>query len=366
MKRAGSAIAALVICVLLSAAAPAAQAQPVSCGQVITADTTLEADLTCWNETALFIGAPGITLDLGGHTVSGQATIHNEGHDDVTIQNGRLVDDGSEGMVLTGVTGNVVRNLSASGLLGGITLVDSDENRVVNNRVAGVFLSLTGGSDRNVVARNVATGYESGIGIFDSSGNRVRNNISWTDEDAPFALIRAHRNVVRDNTLVSGFSYSEALVPVIGGNGNRIIGNHIVSSGVRRGSGITLEGSNRTLIEANQIEGTPLGVHIRSGLANELRSNVAVGTPPDVDFPGSRDGFLVGPAARRTLVSDNSASDFANNGFSLYGAETQAGGNSATDNGAWGIDALSSVIDLGGNSASGNGASAQCRNITCG
>ena len=48
-----------------------ASAAPVSCGDVITVDTVLTQDLTCGPGDALVIGANGITLDLGGHTITG-------------------------------------------------------------------------------------------------------------------------------------------------------------------------------------------------------------------------------------------------------------------------------------------------------
>jgi TolB protein len=50
-------------------AAPVA-ANHVGCGDVITQDTTLDSDLRC-ADTAIVIGADGITLDLGGHTITG-------------------------------------------------------------------------------------------------------------------------------------------------------------------------------------------------------------------------------------------------------------------------------------------------------
>ena len=65
----------------------------ITCGQVITDDTTLQADLICppGTESAIIIGASNVTLDLGGHTVSGYVpgngvfSINQEG---LTIKNG--------------------------------------------------------------------------------------------------------------------------------------------------------------------------------------------------------------------------------------------------------------------------------------
>ena len=46
----------------------------VTCGDVITQDTTLDSDLIDCPGDGLVIGADGVTLDLGGHTVDGTGT----------------------------------------------------------------------------------------------------------------------------------------------------------------------------------------------------------------------------------------------------------------------------------------------------
>jgi len=355
----------LVVSALGSVAALPAEAQPVTCGQTITADTTLEADLNCGGEPALIIGAPGITLDLGGHRVHGRGAISNEGHDDVTIQNGSVSNDEGGGVSLFGVSGNVVRNVSASGLYDGITLWDSDGNRIVDNRVTSVYLLVINGSDANVIARNTAIGFESGIRISDSAANRVARNISWTVDDPPMRLSSADGNLIRGNTLVSGDAYSAGLLQLAGADSNQILNNTIVTYR-RPGTGIELGDSSENLIRGNELTGTTMGVYIRSGDGNELRRNVATGAPPMDLFGAPLDGFRVAAAAQQTLLLRNSASQFEQNGFSLFGGATSAGGNNATDNGGFGIDAVPGTIDLGGNTASGNGATPQCRNITCG
>src|SRR5690349_11685462 len=70
--RAAAAVAGGLL-VLASAAPAAAAAAPVQCGAVLTASTTLRANLTCTGD-GLVIGADGITLNLGGHTVRGSGT----------------------------------------------------------------------------------------------------------------------------------------------------------------------------------------------------------------------------------------------------------------------------------------------------
>ena len=65
----------------------------MQCGDTITQDTTLDSDLLDCPGPAIIVGADGITIDLGGHTVSGQVfgpSVGNSGFDDVTVRNGRL------------------------------------------------------------------------------------------------------------------------------------------------------------------------------------------------------------------------------------------------------------------------------------
>jgi hypothetical protein len=66
----------------------ASKAVHASCGQTITADTTLDSDLTKCTGPAIRIGADDITLDLNGHTITGKGKgvgVNNTaGYDGVT------------------------------------------------------------------------------------------------------------------------------------------------------------------------------------------------------------------------------------------------------------------------------------------
>ena len=81
-----------------------ALAGPVRCGDTITADTTLAADLLDCPNNGIVIGADDITLDLNGHTIDGDNAladpcpedefcdfgIANDGHNGVRITNGTV------------------------------------------------------------------------------------------------------------------------------------------------------------------------------------------------------------------------------------------------------------------------------------
>jgi hypothetical protein len=74
---------------------PAESEATITCGQTITEDTVLDADLVCPSDTeyAVIIGASNITLDLGGHTISGytpRTGVFVSGQEGITIQNGAV------------------------------------------------------------------------------------------------------------------------------------------------------------------------------------------------------------------------------------------------------------------------------------
>src|SRR6187397_2115134 len=72
MTRALPLIAALAACAASSSIALGQEpGTGIACGDTITADTTLDRDLTGCRSNGLVIGADDITLDLNGHTISG-------------------------------------------------------------------------------------------------------------------------------------------------------------------------------------------------------------------------------------------------------------------------------------------------------
>ena len=79
----------------------------VSCGETLTKSTTLANDLVDCPVNGLVVGANGITIDLNGHTIDGTNArtpgtggIANDGHRNVTIENGTITDFYYSGVVL--------------------------------------------------------------------------------------------------------------------------------------------------------------------------------------------------------------------------------------------------------------------------
>ena len=70
-RRGFLAILALAFAGGLAFGAGQASANHVSCGDEITADTTLDSDLVNCENNGIVIGADDITLDLNGHRIDG-------------------------------------------------------------------------------------------------------------------------------------------------------------------------------------------------------------------------------------------------------------------------------------------------------
>ena len=104
------------------------------CGQTITQDLTLEEDLTCPPNTgyAIVIGAPNVTLDLGGHTIYGD------------VPNDCLTAVGA-----FNVEGVTIRNGTLEGFLAAIDLVDAnnalvEDMTIKNLDIADGVIHVTG------------------------------------------------------------------------------------------------------------------------------------------------------------------------------------------------------------------------------
>jgi len=344
----------------LIGAAPAS-AQPV-CGEVITQNTTLTADLNC-NRVGegITIGAPGITLDLGGHGISTLGTaVRNPGYANVTIRNGSIGFD-TRGIVLTGATGNTIRDILIEGLVVGIELRDSDDNRIVANRLRSALIDVDSNSDGNVVRENVVSAHEGVISV-SGSHTRIVRNIVWTGEDTAMG-VGGHYNEVLHNTLVA----ARSTLLYLGTGGDHLIADNELFQydSIHGNPGVQVAGSSGNLFRDNHVAGAPLGIWVESGADNGFRRNVVDG---EVDLTFTRtepDGFRVESGVTGTLLQNNTAQGFADDGIDVEAPGTTLRGNTATDNGDLGIEAVEGVTDGGGNRAADNGNPLQCVNVFC-
>jgi hypothetical protein len=289
--------------------------QSVGCGDTLTADLRLTADLNCEGlGTAFVIGAPGIEVDLAGHTVSGNAGAgldNSAGFDDLVVRDGSVAGFGN-GIVVEGASRNRFLDVNASAPGTAILITGGERNEVRRSNLSGQFGLDVHDSDRLVVADSDVTA----------------TTLIAIRVDGDFA------RVVRNRTPTSGGPFSFPSGIQIAGNGNLVRRNR-VEGPWKEGGGIgLLSGSDNSIVE-NEVSG------------------------------GENDGILVGAFTAGTLLRGNFVHGNGDDGIDVQAPSARLKDNRADDNGDLGIDAVAGETDLGGNTASGNGNPLQCVNVFC-
>jgi parallel beta-helix repeat protein len=206
----------------------------VACGDQLTSDTRLESDLMCSGD-ALTIAADGITLNLNGHTITGDGTgngITVRQRSDVTIHGG-AVNQFITGIFVAQSTGVMVKDNSftlnrEAVFLNGSSVNIVKSNVAWNNSSRGIMLRPTTSgivSTGNMVVDNTLTGNPSGILIFGQSGNTLKGNTITGSSVGAFDLTGGggSGNVIKENNL---FSSAAGIKFGPGWNGgNEITGN---------------------------------------------------------------------------------------------------------------------------------------------
>jgi nitrous oxidase accessory protein NosD len=359
-----------------------ASASHVSCGDTITASTTLDSDLVNCPGNGIVIGADGITLDLNGHTIDGDEPeecnevcdfgVANFEHADVTIKGGS------------------VREFALALIVGG-----APNNRLVHlsltrSTFSGALIFESPGArfERNTVVANGLNTDQAGVGVFSSPDSRIaRNEISDNGDIGVFGL--EADDIVFERNVLSGHPEAAFLIE---GSRNVFTRNRLT----RNAEGITV-GGDENVITRNHVsdvplseEGGGLGIFVAAGHDNLVTRNVVVraarvgiqvsllpdeleGGLPAVNtvvrhnvLRGNRDGIFVLETAQNTLIQDNLALASEDDGIDVDSPLTTLTGNHALHNGDLGIEAVFGVSDGGGNKAHGNGNPAQCTNVACG
>jgi parallel beta-helix repeat protein len=337
-------------------AADAGSAPAIGCGSTLTRSTRLTADITGCPGTALVIGANGITVDLGGHTISGtNATgsegIANDGHAGVRILGGRITDFRLNGVGMRTAPGSVVRGVTirrigAGGVEGepvsaGIAIVDSPASRLIDNDVAndvdayqsdGADVLRSGGS--LIAGNRLSHNSWDGLVLIESSESRIvrnqfdANGNNGTEVNGASDAVSLTENSADDNA---------AFGIVLGSAHNgRVLGN----SASRNDVGLFFFDLHDSLIAGNRATANRAGIELAGG-----------------QF-GSDGNRLTGNSASRNDETGIAVEDGADG--------TVVSWNIANRNGGNGIDAVAGSIDGGGNRAHGNATPPQCINVRCG
>lgn len=410
----GVCLAATALLLAITSGADAKQPVTVSCGETITADTTLANDLTNCPNNGIVIGADDITLDLNGHAVDGDGFdnlaedcpdgycdtgIDITGHHQaVTIQNGS-VEEFSSGIWIEGGSDHRLRQLSVARNGDGIDVALAKDTVVTDSSVdENVFGIWVGGSDRIRIEGNAVLNYQ-GCGLeFQRSdralieGNSVFANGpggSISGDACGIGLFNdSDRSRIERNS-VSGNGFVGVIVEH--GDGNEVAGNRVSHNN----AGVIFDGDRNTISRndvtdtAGACEGCGVGISFEGGHHNLIANNAVERTQGDVGIrvaafepftppavhntvrlnvvrDGGFDGILVEATATDTLLDSNAATGNEDDGIDVQSAATTLTGNTANDNFDLGIEAVAGVTDGGGNKASGNGNPLQCTNVFCG
>jgi large repetitive protein len=372
-----TAVAAASLCIVLAAPMPAS-AGTLSCGEKITADTTLQNDLVDCPNRGIVIGADDITLDLNGHTVDGDGTPFGscpEGgscdigifanHDDGVVIKGGSVTDFDVGVIVARSKRSEVHGVTAS-----------------ENASFGLIVTL---SSRVEVTRssgiNGPTDDSDGLGLFVSDHIRIARNTFSDNGEIGIHMFGANHSSITSNVMSGSDDFLSLLVE--DSNGNRVSHNRMEGNGI----GIILLGS-RNSVTHNRISGSDdVSISLEDGHDNLLagnrvdgpaKSGIRVGSfepalkPRDsvvrenVVEGAGRIGIFVKSGAGHTAVLGNRASQAQRDGIQVQVADAAVARNHVSGNGRYGINAHKGVRDGGGNEAAGNGHQPQCRNVVCG
>jgi parallel beta-helix repeat protein len=320
--------AAALAVVLVVPGGEAATSQ-VSCGDTITTDTTLDADLIDCPNNGIVIGADDITLDLNGHTIDGDNAlvdpcpedqfcdfgVVNDGHNGVRIKDGTVTEFGT-GVGLLRARKNGLSDLSTfENIFNGILLVRSSRSRV------------TGSS----ASRNGLTTDFPGMAMIESHNNRITHNAMFRNADLGLFVAGSDHNHIGHNRM-RGHREGGILLE---GDGNEIVRNRLVRDGI--------------LITLVTRQGRAVG--------NVVGRNHVRGAP--------KIGIAVDSVPRGTVIRGNQVFGVGDDGFGVESSRTTLTRNVARNNHHLGINAVEGVIDGGGNRASGNGDARQCLNVAC-
>jgi parallel beta-helix repeat protein len=373
-------LALSVLALLTFTRAEAAGPGQPQCGDTITTDTTLHADLVNCPNNGIVIGADGIKLDLNGHTIDGDGKptagcdvetefcdvgVANDGHDGVTVMHGSIREFGG-GINFFGPLqhSRLLRVSTAGSADVGIQLFQasnsvirsSSANTSPNRHQLGFGLALYSSHHLRIIGNSFRNNTGDGLHVVDSNSNLFERNVVAHNGGNGFVLEGGKSNKIRRNRWVQNGAAGITLL----GTRNVITRNHVTggSDGIRVGKG------HGNLIAHNVVAhthhaGIRLGLEhpFIGGAHNVIRRNLVKDSRVD--------DFLVGRRDRHSLLIGNTARAAGDDGFDVNSGSTKLTSNRANRNGDLGIEVVPGVHDGGSNIAQHNGDPRQCTNIVC-
>lgn len=320
----------IVLLALSGATVAAGQSPPagLKCGDTITADTVLDRDLTGCKNNGLLIGADDITLDLNGHTISGDGKsrvrcpgdqicnvgVANDDHSGVTIRNGTVRGFGV-GAGAFGARDNRFVKLTASGnrffglLFGGSARILIRDNSASGNpRPDGDGLGVFGSHDVRIVDNSLSRNGQIGMHVQESPRTLIKGNVVAGNGDFGI-LLDSGRDQLRRNR----FARNGVAAIQLGAGSRNVIADNRIRGG---GEGIGLEKSRDTVVVRNMIVGVRHD-GIRLGMWDPPIASTRTVVRRNLVIGSGRDGYRVAPRDRSALLVSNVARRSGDDGFDI-------------------------------------------------
>lgn len=278
---------------------------PPACGETITSNFTLTANLGPCAGPGLIINADNITVNLNGHSLVGPGP----------------TDGTNPGIEIVGHTGDTVENGSVSNFDIGVLVNMSASNTITR---LNIHDDLGPDPDPNLIS--------AGIDVFHSAGNTIVNNVLTHDGitgGIQVLGVDSNANIIKSNSVTGTVLDFNSTYDLIAGinvmpfpNDNRAIpldGNDVVSNTVTgsQGSGITVVEDLHALLRANTVGSNGIGV---PGLSD------GIGV-----FYDSFDGL--NPNTADTILG-NTATGNGDNGINIQSVSNTIQGNTTGGNNA--------------------------------
>jgi hypothetical protein len=389
---AGALVGAATGLAFLAPAATAAPLTSVTCGQVVSKNVTLQADLVCPHGGGLVVaGAPSITIDLNGHRVVGSGAsgagtgIRLESATHVTVKGGSVVGFETAVVVLApatllnlAITGEAPASLGATDLIVSAPVAASQ----VHGNGTVTLDSPTTSSIKGSTFDNVS---------FASVVADVAAGTTWTHSTLPSVLLvsspggvfdgdflgtvllhQSDNNIIR-HSFIGSMNDSQSAGTVI--DQNWFAGGHPV------GLEVGADSSANQQVTGNLFVGYDLGLRLDGQFGGGFDGTVISGNSfwwngvagadirlllgqPSIKVSANTFGFNGGGPNHPTDPGGHAVND----GLHVYvapghGTATLTG-NVAVLNADEGIEAYG-VVDGGGNHAFANTNPVQCHGLSC-
>lgn len=341
---AAASVLVLAATLALPGATGVAEASHLDCGDTVSSDTTLDADIGPCDGDGLIIDDDNVTLDLDGHTISGLS--------------GQQQQSGTgAGVLVDGVDGATVTNTSTGEAVienfdGGVVL-DNRDSGSGDHEISNLTIRYNQGSESGTATSEI---WGEGIGLWESSNNTIKDN--EVDHNGRWAGIGLYgdleangssdntveRNKVRDND----WNDNETIHENIGiriepySNDNHIEDNLVTGSGLD-GIAVFAFSEHNDIIDNKVEENGDLGDDVFQP-HNHLAMVNRFGDGIRLHGPGNDDPNADNQALQNTVKENRVCGNHAN-GIAVAGATNDILDNTVGDENASPTCELNAVED---------------------